>query len=354
MQGRPDGRANITDGGIGTMSTTPAEIPSSHKPLPVPKLPPRLLLDLQGGFCNLKCPKCFVHGSDNSKETMKGLRGQMPLEEARKILDEVIAAKPLIHPNLWTEPLMAKNFRQHIQQMKDRGIAIALNTNGLLLTEELAQFLVDIKLDSIFISIDATTPEVLEKTRGTTKLKEIEESVFRMLKVRGEAKLPRIGVSFTMEEANEGQREEFVNKWIQNVDVVRVGEKYDKSGSIGGPAPVEKRVPCGSLYHTLPIHFNGKAAICCLDGYQMTDMGNVFERGIEDVWNGKEFTQARYYHETGQYDKVPFCENCNVWASYTYKEEQDEKDGILIRKSHFITYYNRIDRLQNYRGGGGF
>jgi MoaA/NifB/PqqE/SkfB family radical SAM enzyme len=278
----------------------------------------------------------------------------MPLEEARKILDEVIKAKPMIQPNLWTEPLLAKNFREHLTQMKERGASISFNTNGLLLTEDLAAFFVEIRLDSIFISIDATTPEVLQKTRGTIKLPEIEAAVHRMLKVRGNHPLPRVGVSFTTEEANAHQRDEFVEKWLGFVDVVRVGERYEKSGATYAPVPVEQRVPCGALYETLPVHFNGKAVVCCLDGYQQTDMGNVFERGVRGVWHGPEFTQVRKLHEEGRYDVVPFCKDCNVWAQYIYKEETVEADGLIIRRSPLITYYNRTDRLKNYRGGRGF
>ena len=339
---------------ISSSVPSPVLSPLGKSALKVPDLPPRLLLDLQGGYCNLKCPKCFVHGEENSPETMKILRGRMPLEEAQKILDEVITAKPMIQPNLWTEPLLAKNFQEHLRQMKERGMAVSLNTNGLLLDEKMGAFFVEIKLDSIFISIDAITPEVLQKTRGTTKLAEIEASVHRMLKVRGDSPLPRVGVSFTTEEANAHQRDDFVKKWLPCVDVVRVGERYEKTGSTHRAVPLETRVPCGSLYETLPVHFNGKAAICCLDGYQQTDMGNVFERGVRGVWHGTEFTQVRKLHEEGRYDEVPFCKDCNVWASYLYKEETIYEEGVVIRRSPLITYYNRTDRLKNYRGGKGF
>src|SRR5471030_1631791 len=77
-------------------------------------------------------------------------------------------------------------------------IAIAMNTNGLTLTEELAQFFVDIKVDSIMFSIDAVTKGTLKKIRGIDKLEKIESAVFRMMKVRGDAEYPRVGVSITI------------------------------------------------------------------------------------------------------------------------------------------------------------
>jgi MoaA/NifB/PqqE/SkfB family radical SAM enzyme len=324
----------------------PTENPHTTSPLPVPELPPRVLLDLQGGYCNLKCPKCFVHGSDD-QEGIKALRGRMSLEDAKKLLDEIMHIKPLMQPNLWTEPLLAKNFKEHIKQIKDRGIPMVLNTNGLLLTDEMAQYFVDIQLDAVFISIDATTKESLMKSRGTDKLEEIQAAAHRMLRVRGEAALPRVGVSFTAEECNRHEVDEFVKYWTQYVDVVRVGEIYQENLETLSGIPLGERTPCASLYHTMPVHFNGNVSICCLDGWGKTNMGNVIKDGIKAVWNGEEFTKARHYHETGQYDKVPFCQGCNVWASYHYVDE--ERDGLLIRKSPLMTYYNRLDRTENWK-----
>jgi hypothetical protein len=54
--------------------------------------------------------------------------------------------------------------------------------------------------------------------------------------------------------------------------------------------------------------------ICCLDGFHATNVGNVFKNGVKEVWQGEEFAKVHYYHETNQWDKVPFCKNCNGLA----------------------------------------
>ncbi len=314
--------------------------------LPVPELPTRMLIDFQGGYCNLKCPKCYVHGNDNP-ELMKKLRGRMSLENAKMILDEVCSAKPLVQPNLWTEPLMGKEFREHMIAVKAQGMPVGLNTNGLLLDEEMAQFLVDLKFDSVSISVDAMTKESLLKTRGTDRLEEIQASVFRLLRVRGDNQYPRVGVSFTVEDANRHERDDFVNYWIQHVDVVRIGEVYETNGSVKGFAEESKRVPCGHLYHTMAVHFNGNVSMCCLDGYQKSIMGNIFsDGGVKAVWHNEKFSEARRLHETGQYDKLPFCKNCDVWASHTYIDSVE--GDLLVRRAPLMTYYNRLDRANNW------
>jgi hypothetical protein len=98
----------------------------------------------------------------------------------------------------------------------------------------------------------------------------------------------------------------------------------------------------------LPVHHDGTVTVCCLDGFKQTNMGNVFKEGVAAVWHGEAFAKVRYYHETGQWEKVPFCKNCNGWAQYEFEEEV--RDGLLIRRSPQYTYYNKIARLTNWSG----
>ena len=314
-------------------------------PRPVNDLPERVLMDL-ATKCNLRCPMCPVWGSDN-EEAIDSVEGVMDLAASRRLLDEISAAKPLIQPNMYGEPLLAPNLRERIVDMKTRGMAVAMNTNGLTLTEDLAQFFVDQKVDSVMFSIDAVTRPTLRKIRGIDKLEKIETAVFRLLKMRGEADFPRVGVSFTIQDDNRHEADDFVSRWVGVVDVVRMGIIF-VNGTFPDMVTPLQRLPCPAIYNTLPVHNDGTVTVCCLDGFKTTNMGNVFKDGVVAVWQGEELAKVRYYHETGQWDKVPFCQPCNGWAQYEFEDEV--RDGLLIRKSPQYTYYNKIARLKNWQG----
>ncbi|ETR66497.1 MAG: hypothetical protein OMM_12726 [Candidatus Magnetoglobus multicellularis str. Araruama] len=96
----------------------------------------------------------------------------------------------------------------------------------------------------------------------------------------------------------------------------------------------------------MAINHKGNVPICCLDSHNQTNMGNVFKDSVEGVWNGEKFQEIRSYHESGQFDKISLCKNCDVWLNYLI--EESEIDGILIRQSPIMTYYNRIDRLYSW------
>jgi radical SAM protein with 4Fe4S-binding SPASM domain len=332
-------------------SARPGEIRDlAKKTWEVPELPERYLLDLRSE-CNLACPMCLLHGSDDD-EAKEGAIGKMEFDQATQILDEIKEVKPLIQPSMWGEPLLAKNLRDHLQNMKDRGISVCMNTNGLTLREPLARFFVEVGLDSIFFSLDSTTPETLKKVRGVNKLQKIEDNLRLMLRVREEmgATMPRIGATFTVQDENEHELEEFIDKWVQEVDVVRVGTVFEDGGLTGISTPQE-RVPCGALYHTMPIHFDGNVSICCFDSFATEIVGNVFtDGGVKGVWHGDKLNKIRHYHETNQYDKVPFCKDCNAWAGYVYEEEVTKRAGVAVleRRSHQFVYYNRLDRMDSW------
>src|SRR5271168_4209413 len=191
------------------------------QPLPVSALPERVLVDY-ATKCNLRCPMCPVWGSDDDA-AVDAVKGIMNADASKRLLDEIAPAHPLVQPNMYGEPLLIPNLRERLRDMKSRGIAIAFNTNGLTLDEDLAKFMVEIELDSISFSIDALTRETLQKIRGLDKLEKIEAAVFRMLAARGDRELPRISVSFTLQGANRHEEQAFVERWSGIVDCVRVG-----------------------------------------------------------------------------------------------------------------------------------
>lgn len=315
------------------------------KVIPITELPPRLLLDVNSD-CNLKCPMCVVHGGSDDPKINAIIKKKMTVDNARAILDEVMSAKPAIGPALWSEPLMSKDILTHLKNMKDRELNVSINTNGLLLTKKIAKALIELKIDSITISVDSTTPETLKLIRGVDRLDKIESNILQMLELRGELELPRIGVSFTKQADNIHEHDEFIDRWVNIVDFVRTGELFEDGRFPEVNLDMSKRTPCSELYTTMAIHTDGDVSICCLDGFKDQVVGNVLEEGVSQVWQGEKLQQVRHYHETGQFQKVPFCLKCERWASNQYTEEV--VDGILIRRSPEYTFYNNPARLENW------
>lgn len=319
-----------------------------NKEYSLPNLPERISIGLQEGFCNLKCPKCPVHGEGKNNI----IKGKMDLNNVYKLLEEVKGAEVIFASEGYTEPLLQENFWEYLSAVKERGIKMNINTNGLLMTKEYAKHIVDLQIDCVFVSVDAMTPNVLKKVRGTDRLDRIREAVFTLLETRGGRLYPRIGVSFLAQQSNIFEKDEFIVFWIQYVDAIRVASLYLEKDNIDQQLIPKVRKPCSILYDTMLIHHNGDVPMCCWDGSGKTKVGNVFEQGIKGVWLGEKLQEVRHYHESGQLDKVPFCKNCNDWMRYDFVKEE-VIDNILIRYSPLLVYYNRIDRLGTWKFGAG-
>jgi MoaA/NifB/PqqE/SkfB family radical SAM enzyme len=239
-----------------------------------------------------------------------------------------------------------------IAESKKRGFPVSMHTNGLTLTDEMVEFLIDSKVDFVSVSIDAFSPEVFQDMRSSQKYDFVKDAVFRLLDKRGDSVVSRIGVSFSEEEENVSQKDEFVKYWIQYVDVVKVNYSYsvDKKILDFDVGMTGSKVPCREIYDQMIIGYDGSVRLCCLDGFGETNLGNVFDEGILNVWNGEKFSKIRKMHENDDLGSFPFCEGCVMREGFNMTEDKIE-DNVLIRTSGFITFYNRIDRLENWSEG---
>jgi radical SAM protein with 4Fe4S-binding SPASM domain len=312
------------------------------KPKEVPQFPDRVLIDIMTK-CNLRCKMCPIWGVDSSQAD--AVKGVMSDDNFNRIIEELAGSETRIEPYLYGDPLLFPNIVEKIKFVKDRGMPVIINTNGLAMSKKMARDLVECETDTICFSIDAATPEILKKVRGIDKLAKIEASINSLLDARGGVRAPRIGVSFVKQASNQHEEEIFIDRWKNVVDFVRIALIFENGTH---PELIEPkiRIPCPELYSSLVIHNNGDVPICCIDALRENKLGNVFTRGVDGVWHGEEYAKTRYYHETGQWDKVPMCKSCNGWSWLSYEEEII--DGMLIRRSPQITYYNSLEKLENW------
>jgi len=102
--------------------------------------------------CNANCYAC-----DSRRELYKKIDRslEMPFEMLISILDQAKALGTQYIAISGGEPLFYKRLFDLIYECKKRNMIVALNTNGSLITESLAEKLINSGLDSIFISIDS-------------------------------------------------------------------------------------------------------------------------------------------------------------------------------------------------------
>jgi MoaA/NifB/PqqE/SkfB family radical SAM enzyme len=179
------------------------------------------------------------HLGSEHNNAIDSVTGVMDIEASKRLIEEMAPAHPLIQPNMYGEPMLVPNLRERLEDMRARGISIAMNTNGLTLDDDLAKFMVDIEVDAISFSIDAVSRATLMKI-ALTKLKRSKLRCFACAS-KGARRKPCISVSLTVQDANRHEEEEFVKRWSGLVDCVRVGLLFE-NGTFPDMVVPEKRL----------------------------------------------------------------------------------------------------------------
>ncbi len=110
--------------------------------------------------CNLKCVHCYINAGE--KETINELS-----TDAAKMLIHQIAevSKPLLILS-GGEPLLRKDIFELVRYGTDRGLKMAMGSNGVLLDDAVARNLKNAGITTVSISLDSSGPMLHDEFRG--------------------------------------------------------------------------------------------------------------------------------------------------------------------------------------------
>lgn len=158
--------------------------------------------------CNLKCIFCWRKG--NTKPTEKKLSERKLLEIVREAAD--LGVKEWVVSG-GGEPLVRKNTALKVlKEIKKNDMWGLLTTNGTLLTEKDAEFLVDIGWDQVQFSIDGPSKKINDFLRPPNSFERTINAVKTLRKVRDSksSKKPYIGFNTILNKMNFGKVNEMI------------------------------------------------------------------------------------------------------------------------------------------------
>jgi len=86
-----------------------------------------------------------------------------------------------------------------------------------------------------------------------------------------------------------------------------------KSGDPLPYLPPEQLIPCPFIFERLNIDSRGKVMVCGFDIAGKTDMGNVHEKSIQEIWHGEKFGYFRQMHLSRNGNEIELCRSCPDW-----------------------------------------
>lgn len=149
--------------------------------------------------CNLECLTCIrnvwdeplgIMGWETFERILKGIQGFIP--------------NPTVFLGGFGEPFVHPKIIEMIRKAKDLGGSVELITNGILLTEDISEQLIETGLDVLWISIDGVKPESYSDVRLGATLPTVLENLDTLLRKRDLAirTKPQVGIAFVAMKRN--------------------------------------------------------------------------------------------------------------------------------------------------------
>lgn len=111
--------------------------------------------------CNLRCPHCYMEA-----EPQAAAENELTTAECLSLIDEMKALGTEMIILTGGEPLLRRDIYDIAQYASSQGLWVVMGTNGVLVTDKVAQKMVECGVKGVAISIDSLDPQKHNSFRG--------------------------------------------------------------------------------------------------------------------------------------------------------------------------------------------
>ena len=259
--------------------------------------------------CNADCEFCTQK---------KVTRRPVLMEEKvwKKIIDDTRGLGITYRPFLLNEPFADKRMLDVCRYIKqDPTAKIEFNTNGSLLTPEIADELLKIGVDVMRFSIDGFYEEKYNQRRKGLDFKTVVSNTeYFCNKARSYNVLTDVRmIGFP---GTEDEQKLFRDKWSKIAQKVEVTSLYRYPWE-GQEEAINK--PCLKIRNEMFFYVDGRATLCCWDTNERAIIGDIKTQKALDIWNGEILKGNRHLLDNGERDKINLCSRCDAYKNVSFE-----------------------------------
>jgi radical SAM protein with 4Fe4S-binding SPASM domain len=284
-------------------------------------------------ICNFKCLMCPTGTGIQQRR-----KGFMSRDTFYSLIEAIKDHQTPIRFIGWGEPLLHPNLLEFLDIARKNGLITHLNTNGLLLTDEIMKKFVEIPLTSLKFSFQGVDRKSYADMRNRDFFPELIEKIKRMNNIRGTSIYPYIHVSSTTTYESPEQISFFKETLKNTVDLITIGKtrldhihldkvkldqrEKDRLVSLMKCESVTKNyTPCSEVFNVLAINWDGTISACCADFDKKMVVGDISTGTVLDAWNSQKMNSYRALLSEMKHDKLEICRTC-----YDYMGLKKESD----------------------------
>lgn len=314
--------------------------------------------------CNLKCIMC-----PTGQDLLGMEKGFMEYGVYKKIIDEIKNHTSSIMLEISGESLLYPQVYEMINYAQNNGIRPMLNTNATLLNESATHSLLDSGIQHINFGFDGFNKEMYEQIRVGANFEKTLENILYFLreKKRRKQRMPYSVLTVLLLNVGrytEKEKTYFLEKLAGLVDEIRLreafswGNKFKDTDKFSYFKNENTYWPCGRLWSTLAIAWNGEVIPCTYDVSHEYVLGNIRKDRILDIWNCKRMINLRESMLDKTYlNLFAQCEDCMMLHTDAVLSIPAGLRGAIsdsITNIGGFSLEKYILRLTNMITGGGF
>lgn len=320
----------------------------------IPLEKPYTLLIEPSNYCNFRCIQCFQ--SLKGENYITRSRGLMSMDLYKDIIRQMKEWKgpklKVLKLSLYGEPFTNPDFGEMLRLAKEAEIAerIETTTNMSLLTESLCRQLVEYEIDYIRVSIYAGNQERYRKITNcpSVDINKILQQLQSIQDMKKELHKERPFVSAKMLDTYTEENEEFLSVFSEVADEVYIDKPHnwiatEEKSFIGSlyqdqgkelleelKKTLSNRVACTMPFTTLAVRSDGSVSPCCIDWVGETNIGNVKNMSLQEIWDGEKLFEFRKMQLEDRKYENKSCGNCEFYKNDYYI--RDNIDGFPVDK----------------------
>jgi len=324
----------------------------------------RVVMEVFGG-CNYTCQMCPQSNPGRGKNFTR----KMPLEQFKKILDQIVPkyGMPQINLEGSGEPTMAKDLPMYVREVKKRGLSCFMYCNGANLRGQFMKDVIDEGIDFVRFSMIGYNKNIYQKWMNIDNFELIKSNIKEIKKYILDKK-SNCNIStyhlITDNEKIDYEISEY-KKIAKELDTTSyVWKMHNWSGNFKNPNQrfSSERRTCGRPFAPeVTIRAGGEAGRtasmvpCCQTlgppNEEKSILGHLDKSSFEEVYFGEKYQKLRNAHEKKEFDKIDYCKNCDflfddpevlVWSN----DPKAKINHMLGTEDNFIlTKYDSNEKI---------
>ena len=312
---------------------------------------PRILKIDVCNICNYSCIFC-----PQAKHV--GKKGNINHKLCTRIIEDAYnAGAREICLSSTGEPLLNKNLPEYIRFAKKLGYEyIFFNTNGLLLTETLAQDLLASGVDSVKFSINGAE-KYYELVHGVDAYQTVINNLRGFDMLRKTMDIPcKLYVSYVTTKYTCGEVDKVKADTEQYCDEIMVMSANNRGGVADevdnelyiGEDEYSYQFPCSQIFNNVYVTSEGYLVACCQDFENNMVMADLNQTPISVAWNCDKFVEFRRRFLKRDY-KGLLCDNCLNGTHNPITPIDSERAGYEYSDVRRMDIKERVERLSSIK-----